>query len=75
MIITGLREIKKYLTKEKDNLNGLNLEIHYVKPFPPNLYLKIINFCKEAYTYSDQQELKELFKLKAKTNILLKNGK
>jgi hypothetical protein len=75
MIKTGLREIKKYLTKKGiSTLNKENLELHYVKPFPPNLYLEIQKLCGNLEQYPTQKELKIKWNLKAKTNILLKEN-
>jgi len=70
MIITGFREVSKYILNIKDR-SSLTLDLHYVKPFPPNLYTIIIKNCDSTRLYTDRKQLRKQQGLKAKTSILL----
>ena len=74
IIKTGLREIRQYLSREGSLENKNRFQLYYVKPFPPNLYLKIIGLCGSVVLYENQESLKNQWKLKVKTNILLKDN-
>ena len=70
MIITGLREIRTYLKNSKQEMG--NIELHYVKPFPPNLYLSIIRLMETKKEFSSLNQLRKEHNLTHNTGILLK---
>jgi len=72
MIITGLREIRTYLKEKHSKEEVKNIEVHYVKPFPPNLYLSIFKLVENKREFFSLDQLKKEHNLSYNTGILLK---